>query len=93
MYVVCFIFLYKFTKYKNMARQKKTIEVEMIKNFANEQLAHPNNTLEEKLGIITMIETILCKANAYNGFMFLHLTEDNTAPRLGTEGYVSRKYF
>lgn len=76
-----------------MAREKKTIQVETIKNFANEQLAHPNVMMEEKLGIITMIEKILLEANAYKGFMFLHLDENNNAPSLGTEGYVSRKYF
>ena len=76
-----------------MANAKKTIQVEMIKNFANEQLAHPNYTMDEKLGIITMIEKVLQSANAYNGFMFLSLNDDNTAPRLGTDGYVSRKYF
>ena len=76
-----------------MANAKKTISVELIKNFANEQLAHKNYTMEEKLGIITMIEKVLQSANAYNGFMFLSLNDDNTAPRLGTDGYVSRKYF
>jgi len=76
-----------------MAKEKKTIQVEMIKNFANEQLANPNYTIEEKLGIVTMIEKILLEANAYKGFMFLHLDENNNAPRLGTDGYVSRKYF
>lgn len=76
-----------------MARQKKTFSVESMKNFANVQLANPNSTMEEKLGIITMIERILLEANAYKGFMFLSLDENNTAPRLGTEGYVSRKYF
>jgi len=76
-----------------MARQKKTFSVELIKNFANVQLANPNSTMEEKLGIITMIERILLEANAYKGFMFLSLDENNTAPRLGTDGYVSRKYF
>lgn len=76
-----------------MPKEKKTISVELIKNFANEQLAHQNYTIEEKLGIITMLEEILHKSNAYKGFMFLSLNPDNTAPRLGTDGFVSRKYF
>lgn len=76
-----------------MPKEKKTISVELIKNFANEQLAHSNYTIEEKLGIITMLEEILHKSNAYKGFMFLSLDSDNTAPRLGTDGFVSRKYF
>ena len=76
-----------------MSREKKTFSVQSIKNFANEQLAHPGYTMEEKLGIITMIERILHEANAYNGFMFLSLNDDNKAPSLGTEGYYARKYF
>lgn len=73
---------------------KKTIKVEEILQFANEQLAHPNNTLEEKLGIITMIEKILQMANRYNGFMFLELDlETGAAPSLGTYEWCNRKYF
>jgi hypothetical protein len=74
-------------------KARKTLEVEQILQFANEQLAHPNNTLEEKLGIITMIEFVLSKADRYRGFMFLHLDGDNTAPRLGTSEWCCRKYF
>ena len=76
-----------------MAREKRTIEVQMVKDYANKQLANENLTMEEKLGIITMIEEILHKSNAYRGYMFLHLDENNNPPSLGTEGYVSRKYF
>ena len=76
-----------------MAKEKKTFSVESMKNFANVQLANPNYTMEEKLGIITMIEHILLVSNAYRGYMFLHLNDDNTAPSLGTSEYVSRKYF
>lgn len=71
---------------------KKTVKVEEILQFANEQLAHPNNTLEEKLGIITMIEFVLRKANRYNGFMFLNL-ENGVSPSLGTYDWCCRKYF
>jgi hypothetical protein len=73
-------------------KARKTIEVGLIKEFANNQLANPNNTLEEKLGIITMIEHVLHKANAYNGYMFLQLP-NGTAPALGTEEWCCRKYF
>jgi hypothetical protein len=73
-------------------KARKTIEVGLIKEFANNQLANPNNTLEEKLGIITMIEHVLHKANAYNGYMFLQLP-NGTAPSLGTEEWCCRKYF
>lgn len=72
---------------------KKTVRVEEVKQFANRQLANPNNTLEEKLGIITMIEKVLHMADAYNGFMYLQLGPENQPPRLGTEEWCSRKYF
>lgn len=73
-------------------KARKTIDVESIKKFANEQLAHPNNSLEEKLGIMTMIEEILCKTGNYSGYMFLELI-DGTAPALGTYEWACRKYF
>lgn len=73
-------------------KARKTIEVQLIKEFANQQLAHPNYTLEEKLGIITMIEEILCKTGNYSGYMFLNLI-DGTAPVLGTYDWTCRKYF
>jgi hypothetical protein len=72
-------------------KARKTIEVGLIKEFANNKLANPNNTFEEKLGIISMIEHVLLKANAYNGFMFIKLP-NGTAPALGTEEWCNRKY-
>ena len=74
-------------------KARKTIEVGLIKEFANNQLANPNNTLEEKLGIIAMLEHILHKANAYDGYMFLELLEGYKPPALGTEEWCNRKYF
>ena len=74
-------------------KAKKTISVEYLKNWINAQLAHPNYTAEEKLGFITTIETVLHKANAYNGYMYLELEPGNLPPALGTDGWVSRKYF
>jgi hypothetical protein len=76
-----------------MSREKKTIHVQYIRNFANEQLANPNYTIDEKNGIIMMLERVLLEAKAYKGYMYLSLGENNTPPSLGTEGYVSRKYF
>jgi hypothetical protein len=49
--------------------------------------------MEEKLGVITMIEMILHESDNYNGFMFLKLTSENEAPRLGTPEWTERKYF
>jgi len=76
-----------------MAKEKKTIQVEFIKNYANEQLANPNHTIYEKLGIIRMVEKVLNESNSYKGYMYLKLEEDNTAPAFNTQGWVSRKYF
>ena len=76
-----------------MAKEKKTFKVQEIKDYANLILADPKISLGEKLGIITMIEKILHEANAYKGFMFLHLDENNNPPSLGTDEYVTRKYF
>lgn len=73
-------------------KARKTIEVQSIKKFANEQLAHPNNSLEEKLGIMTMIEQILSKTGNYNGYMFLNF-EGETPPNIGTYEWACRKYF
>jgi len=76
-----------------MTRPKKTIRLEAIKQFANEQLANPNNTLEEKMGIITMIEKVLHIADAYNGYMYLSLDPNLEPSKLGSDNWASRKYF
>lgn len=71
---------------------RKTIDVKVVKEYANQQLANENLTLEEKLGIITMIEFVLHETDNYNGFMFLRL-EDGKAPNFGTYDWTCRKYF
>ena len=75
-----------------MAKEKKTIQVEFIKNFANEQLSNPDYTLDQKLWIITMIEKVLLESNVYKGFRFLELP-NGKAPELLTYEWVCRKYF
>ena len=72
--------------------KRKTINVEFLKDKANTLLANPNLIMEEKLGIITMIEIILHQSNSYNGFMYLNLV-DGIAPQLGTDEWTTRKYF
>jgi hypothetical protein len=72
--------------------KRKTINVEFLKDKANTLLANPNLIMEEKLGIITMIEIILLQSDNYNGFMYLNLV-DGCAPRLGTDEWTERKYF
>jgi hypothetical protein len=72
--------------------KRKTVNVEFLKDKANTLLANPNLIMEEKLGIITMIEIILLQSNSYNGFMYLNLV-DGSAPQLGTDEWTERKYF
>jgi hypothetical protein len=55
-------------------------------------LSNTNISLDEKMGVITMIEHILHKSNAYNGFMFLSLPNGN-APEFYTYEWATRKYF
>jgi len=76
-----------------MAKEKKTIQVEFIKNYVNNYLENPMIPVQEKMGIITMIEKVLQTSNAYKGYMYLKLEENNTAPVFGSEGWASRKYF
>jgi hypothetical protein len=76
-----------------MPKEKKTIQIEYIKDFVNKQLVNPNYTMEEKNGIITMLERILLDSNAYKGYMFLHLDENDKAPSRDTAEYYLRKYF
>lgn len=70
-------------------RPKKTINVELLKNKANELLAIEEMPVGEKYGVIAMLETILHKSGNYKGFMFL----DNSSTEINTNGHVSRKYF
>lgn len=74
-------------------RQKKTVRVESIKNFANQLLASPNFSQEEKLGIITMVEKVLHEANAYRGFAYLQLEPNGQGPSLDSPGWCLRKYY
>ncbi len=76
-----------------MAKEKKTIQVQVIKDYANFQLANPMVSIQEKMGIITMIEKVLNTSNGYKGYMYLKLEENNTAPAFGSEGWATRKYF
>lgn len=72
--------------------KRKTIEVEMVRDRVNDLLSNPNLMMEEKMGIITMIEYILHETNNYKGFMYLELN-NGEAPKLGSDEWVNRKYF
>jgi hypothetical protein len=73
--------------------KRKTINVDVVKTKANSLLANPNLVMEEKLGIITMIEHILHETDNYNGFRYLKLDSDGSAPKLGSESWVERSYY
>ena len=76
-----------------MAKAKKTISVQKLKNFVNQQLNNNNHTMDEKLGMITTIEHVLHISNSYEGFMYTNMTDGVGVPRLGTQAWVERKYF
>jgi hypothetical protein len=72
---------------------RKTIELETLKKFVNNQLANDNNTIDEKQGMISVIEHALYRANSYRGFMFLDTTDGESIGSPGTHKHVRRKYF
>jgi len=74
-----------------MTYSKKTVKIQELKEFANQQLASRVLSHEEKLGVISIIETALRMANAYNGFMFLELP-NGEAPHFDDPEWANRKY-
>jgi hypothetical protein len=74
-----------------MAKSKKTIEVSVMLEWANDHLKRTDKfaTAEFKAGIATTIERILFNTNNYKGFGFI----DNSDSETGTLGYYSRFYY
>lgn len=74
-----------------MARSRKTIDVNLLIDYANTQLARTDEfgTISFKIGVIVMLEHILMRTNNYRGFYFL----DNDDTKVNTLGYYSRRYF
>jgi hypothetical protein len=72
-------------------KKRKTIQINFIKDKINSALKNTEFPLstDQKEILCTMLEIILHKANAYNGFYFL----DNQKTEIFTNGYFSRKYF
>ena len=73
-------------------RARKTVNVSELIDWANELLSLKQNewiTIDYKQGICSMLEKVLLKSGAYNGFMFIN-ADDCEAYSFG---YVSRKYF
>jgi hypothetical protein len=69
-------------------KNRKTIEIQFIKDKINTALASTLNTDQKEI-LCATLETILHKVDGYKGFMFL----DNSDTEILTNGYFSRKYF
>jgi hypothetical protein len=71
--------------------KRKTVSVQDMVTYANMQLARTDEfaTKDFKIGVCTMIESVLHLANQYQGFMFIN----NDDIEINTLGYNSRKYF
>lgn len=73
-----------------MANARKTIEVEMIKKWANDSLSRTDEFADSKFkaGICSAIEKILHETNNYKGFGFLELNA-----QINSDNYYSRFYY
>ncbi len=74
-----------------MSKGRKTINVEFMVDYANEQLKRTDDfaTMDFKIGICAMIDRILLTSENYNGFQFIN----NDDSERFTVGYYSRKYY
>jgi hypothetical protein len=71
-------------------KPKKTIQVEELKRYINEQLKNPLNSVEYKYAIGSMLETFLHSTGNYKGFMFLDISEPI---KPDTQKHATRKYY
>jgi uncharacterized membrane protein YpjA len=71
--------------------KRKTVSVKDMVDYANLQLSRTDEiaTKDFKIGICTMIESVLHIADQYQGFMFINKDDID----VNTLGYYSRKYF
>lgn len=71
--------------------KKKTVDVKMLVEFANTQLARKDSTADigYKIGICNFIEKVLMETGNYEGYMYL----DDGEIAFGSLSYFSRKYF
>ena len=58
-----------------MAKGRKTIEVEAVKNKLNDMLKNGTQSKDERYGLISAIQTILMDSGNYNGFKYLDESE------------------
>jgi len=76
-----------------MATPRKTIRVEEVLNFVNEQLRNDHWTPEEKRGIYVVLDKILHKTNQYAGFSYVDsYNPDDPEFEIGGKKEVSRNY-
>ncbi len=78
---------------KGAQEMRKTVPSKVLKDFVNNQLANDNNTIEEKQGMISVLEHALHRTGSYNGFMFLDTQNGESIGSPGTHNHVRRKYF
>lgn len=77
---------------------RKTIEVELIKGYANNLLAQTESpypeylTAEYKTGICDMIEKMLRSSGNYNGYVYLHPDKVKTNIDVTDKYEFTRKY-
>lgn len=71
--------------------KRKTVSVKYIVEYANLQLSRTDEiaTKDFKIGICSMVESVLHISDQYQGFMFIN----NDDIEINTLGYYSRKYF
>jgi hypothetical protein len=58
-----------------MAKGKKTISVQAILDYANNELAYGNSEVAYRQGVINLLEEVLRKTNNYHGFRYLSQEE------------------
>jgi hypothetical protein len=78
-------------KIANKMKAKKTVEVSMMLDWANTQLARTDEQadMRYKAGICDMLYVVLSKSNNYNGFRYI----DSKSIAYPSLGYFSRIYY
>lgn len=76
-----------------MATPRKTIQVEQVLNFVNEQLRNNHWTPQEKRGMYVVLDKILHNTDQYAGYNYVD-SYDPEDPEfvIGGKKEVSRKY-
>ena len=71
---------------------RKTVQVEDVREWANNALSSHNFSTQYKAGICAMIETVLMETGNYKGFNWLeHVNAVET--KTGDKDYYDRYYY